>query len=108
MLASYNNIGVNAQWGDGKTFLFKRLEKELEGKYFFLTIKVLSVTIDTVEKFILNEINYLLEKESLFSITSSKIKWLLSQPALYNIGDVFLSASSYTKSFECIKKMFKR
>ncbi len=104
MLASYNNIGVNAQWGDGKTFLFKRLEKELEGKYFFLTIKVLSVTIDTVEKFILNEINYLLEKESLFSITSSKIKWLLSQPALYNIGDIFLSASSYTKSFECIKK----
>ena len=104
MLINHNIIGINAQWGDGKTFLFKRLEKDLKDKYIFLTIKVLSVTIDSVEKFILNEINYQLENESIFSITSSKIKWLLSQPALYNVGDVFLSASSYTRSFEYIKK----
>lgn len=104
MISKYNIVGINAQWGDGKTFLFKRLERDLKNEYRFLTIKVLSVTVDSVENFILNEINYLLEKESIFSITSSKIKDLLNQPILHNVGKVFLSASSFTNSFEQIKQ----
>jgi len=104
MILKYNIVGINAQWGDGKTFLFKRLERKLKNEYCFLTIKVLSVTIDSVEKFILNEINYLLEKESIFSITSTKIREVLKQPILHNVGNVFMSASSFTKSFEQIKQ----
>lgn len=104
MIYKYNIVGINAQWGDGKTFLFKSLERKLKDEYCFLTIKVLSVTIDSVEKFILNEVNYLLEKESVFSITSAKIKELLKQPILHNVGNVFLSANSFTKSFEQIKQ----
>lgn len=103
MLSKYNIIGINAQWGDGKTFLFRILEKDFENEYLFLKIKVLSVTIDSVEKFILNEINYLLEKQSVFSITSSKIRGLLDQPILHNVGNVLLSANSFTKSFESIQ-----
>ena len=62
------------------------------------------MTIDSVEKFILNEINYLLEKESIFSITSAKIRELLKQPVLHNVGNIFMSASSFTNSFEQIKQ----
>lgn len=104
MLWRYDTIGINAKWGDGKTYIFNLLEQEMKGKFLFVRVGVLSVTIDSVEMFILNEINHLLEKGRILSSSSSKIRKLLSQPVLYGVGDILFSSDSYTELFKQLKK----
>lgn len=104
MLWRHDIIGIDATWGDGKTFLLNLLEKELQNKCFFVRVGVLSVTIDSVESFILNEINHLLENAHILSSASSKIRKLLAQPILYGAGDMLFSSDSYTELFKQLKK----
>lgn len=104
-LRKYNVIGVESKWGDGKTFLFELLKEECKSKYFFVKIGVMSVTTDIVEKFILNEINHLLENENIFSLASQKINNLLSsQNSLSAVMDLLLKSNSYTNQIDILKR----
>lgn len=104
-LRKFNLIGVVSKWGDGKSFLFEMLKKECGSRYYVVKIGVMSVTIDTVEKFILNEINYLLEFENIFSSASTKINNMLSsQSSLSFVGDMFLTTHSFTDQIKVLKE----
>ena len=104
LLRKYNTIGVQSKWGDGKTFLFDMLEKECKSRYYFVKIGVMSVTVDNVEKFILNEINHLLESEGIFSLASAKINNLLSCQSTVNaVSGFFFKSKSFTDQV-CILK----
>lgn len=104
LLKINNVVGVNAKWGDGKSFLFKCLQKKCKNAYFFINVGVLSVTVDSVEKYILNEIDHILDANHILSSSSSKIKGLLSQPMLKGLGNVFFDVDSYTELFGDLKK----
>lgn len=101
-------IGVNAKWGDGKTLLINNLEKTLENDFIFVKIGVLSATIDSIEQFILNELDHLLDKAFILSSASSKIKTLLSQPIMRGVGNFFFDKNSYTELFASLKDDLKR
>ena len=104
-LRKYNLIGVISKWGDGKTFLFDMLAKECGSRYYVVKIGVMSITVDTVEKFVLNEINHLLELENVFSLASLKINNILaSQSTLTVVNDLFFNSNSFTKQINILKK----
>lgn len=108
-LRKYNTIGVVSKWGDGKTFLFKMLEQEINVPYYYVKISVMSVTIDTVEKIILDEINHILESKGIFSLASTRLKNILSSQSILNaVGGMFLNSSSYASQINVLKKDVKK
>lgn len=108
-LHKYNTIGVISKWGDGKTFLFKMLEQEINVQYYYVKIGVMSVTIDTVEKIILDEINHILESNGIFSSASTKLKNILSSQSILNaVCSLFLNSSSYASQINILKEDVKK
>ena len=51
-LQQFNTVGIDAHWGDGKSFLFKLFQEKYKTQYYFINIGVLSVTVDTIEKLV--------------------------------------------------------
>ena len=108
-LHKYNTIGVVSKWGDGKTFLFKMLEQKIDVPYYYVKIGVMSVTIDTVEKIILDEINHILESKGIFSSASTKLKDILSSQSILNaIGGLFFNSNSYAAQINVLKEDVKK
>ena len=108
-LRKYNTIGVVSKWGDGKTFLFKMLEQEINVPYYYVKIGVMSVTIDTVEKIILDEINHILESKGIFSSASIKLKNILSSQSILNaVSSLFFNSNSYASQIKILKEDVKK
>lgn len=107
-LHRYNTIGIVSKWGDGKTFLFKMLGQKVDVPYYYVKIGVMSVTIDTVEKIILDEINHILEREGIFSSASTKLKNILSSQSILNaVSSLFSISNSYAAQINVLKEDVK-
>ena len=101
-LQQFNTVGIDAHWGDGKSFLFKLLQDKYNDTYYFINIGVLSVTVDTIEKFVVDEINHILEENGIYSSASSKIKDFVKQPVFHDLGNLFVDSNSYTELFDTL------
>ena len=68
-LNNFSIIGINGEWGSGKSFLTDHLED-----FTLVKIDLLSCNIDEIQSVIINEIDKLLKNEGIFSPILSKIK----------------------------------
>lgn len=70
-------LGINAPWGNGKTFLIEKLKEDLvqetEHKYEFIEMDILSTTLDNVLEKLINELNLLLRKYGILSSHSGEL-----------------------------------
>lgn len=107
-LQQFNIVGINAHWGDGKSYLFKLFQDKSKDQYYFINIGVLSVTVDTIEKFVVDEINHILEENGVYSSASSKIKDFVKQPVFHDLGNLFVDSNSYTELFDTLSKDVQR
>nr|WP_318707568.1 P-loop NTPase fold protein [uncultured Treponema sp.] len=107
-LQQFNTVGINAHWGDGKSYLFKLFQDKSKDQYYFINIGVLSVTVDTIEKFVVDEINHILEENGIYSSASSKIKDFVKQPVFHDLGNLFVDSNSYTELFDTLLKDVQR
>lgn len=103
-LKTYNLIGINSVWGNGKSFLFEQLRKECKDKYFFICVNVLSMRVEKIETFVLDQVNHILEEKRIFSNASGKIKSILKQSFFHNLGELFFGTESYTEQIVELKK----
>ena len=87
------SFGINAIWGDGKTFLIKEIKK-IKTEYDFITIDLLSSTIDTIEQHILSEFNKLFERKKIYSSIPTTLKHFFDQ-------DFFLGAQKLIYTNPC-------
>lgn len=101
-IEQFNIVGIDAHWGDGKSFLFKLFQEKYKTQYYFINIGVLSVTVDTIEKFVVDEINHILEENGIYSSASSKIKDFIKQPIFHDLGNLFVGSNSYTELFDTL------
>lgn len=107
-IEKHNQVGLNAGWGNGKTYLYNLLKQQKSNDYFFIEVSVMSVTIDSVEKFIVNEINKVFEKDRIFSKSSSKLKNFLNQSFFQTLGDFFVESNSYAELIDDLKNDIKK
>ena len=72
-------IGVDAHWGDGKTFLIDRLcaLPEIRGRYEIVRINVLAGNEDEIELALMNEFDRILRRNHIFSLASKQMLKLL-------------------------------
>ncbi len=101
-LNRFEVVGLESLWGDGKTYLMKLFEQEYKVKFHFVFIGIMSVTCDSVESHIVNEINSILERNKILSIASRKLSALLKQPIFRGWDVFFVKEYSYSELFNAI------
>ena len=85
-LNNFSIIGINGEWGSGKSFLIDHLKN-----FILIKIDLLSCNIDEIQTVILNEIDKLLKNQGIFSPFSPKLKKIIQQGKLFeNISQLFV------------------
>ena len=91
-LSKADQIGVNALWGEGKSFLIRALanDKEVSKDYVFIQLSLLSCNVDDVQSVILNKIEQLLAENRIFSKYSRRLQRMSTKGGfLREVGEIF-------------------
>lgn len=102
-LEKYDIIGVDADWGNGKSYVFSML-KERKYAYSFVKVGVLTTRVDTIESFIVNELSSALEDRGILSRASSKLDYILKNSIWHGIDNLFFRSKSYESLINLIKE----
>lgn len=102
-LEKYDIIGVDADWGNGKSYVFSML-KERKYAYSFVKVGVLTTRVDTIESFIVNELSSALEDRGILSRASSKLDRILKNSIWHGIDNLFFRSKSYESLINLIKE----
>ena len=91
----FSIIGINGEWGSGKSFLTDHLKN-----FILIKIDLLSCNVDEIQTVILNELDKLLKNQGIFSPFSPKLKKILQQGKLFeNISQLFVKNNiSYSEA----------
>lgn len=111
-LAKFNLIGVNGEWGSGKTYLIECLqnEKEMQDKYEFINIYLLSCNLDNLPQILINELEKVLVKYGIYSRYSNSLRKILASNNFINsmFSSIFLDSNSFTASINGFKNEIKK
>lgn len=94
-------VGLQALWGDGKTFLCNYL-KSKNNDFYFISISLMTLQIDTVEKILVNELNSIFKRNRIFSLASSKVNNFIEKNVPHGLGEFLTKNESYTELYESI------
>lgn len=87
-LSIFPMIGINAPWGDGKSFLVDHLEKK---DYIVVKIDLLACNLDEIQTVLLNELDKVLKEQGYFSPFSPKLKKILKLSGITeNVGQLLV------------------
>lgn len=100
-LEKYPIVGLQGLWGDGKTFLCNYI-KNKNNDFYYISISLMTLQIDTVESILVNELNSLFRNKRIFSLASSKANNLIKQNIPYGLGELLTKDGSYTELYESI------
>ena len=91
----FSIIGINGEWGSGKSFSTNHLKN-----FILIKIDLLSCNVDEIQTVILNELDKLLKNQGIFSPFSPKLKKILQQGKLFeNISQLFVKNNiSYSEA----------
>ena len=101
-VADFKVIGINSFWGNGKTCLYEMFKKQNEESYYFISISVMTLKLDSVERFLVSEISRILEQNKIYSAASAKLSTFLYGDAFRGVGRFFTANSSYTEAFQTL------
>lgn len=100
-LKKYPIVGLQALWGDGKTYICNYL-KNKNNDYYFISISLMTLQIDTIEKILVNELNSLFKRKRIFSLASSKVNNYIEKNIPHGLGEFLTKNESYTELYESI------
>lgn len=77
-LKRFNIIGINAPWGEGKSFLFNKLKENHGDQYEIIEVDILACNFDELRITLISELEALMYKNKVISKYSSRLKKLMS------------------------------
>ncbi|APQ95845.1 P-loop NTPase fold protein [Clostridium botulinum] len=104
-LDMFDIIGINAEWGTGKTFLINELKKKIKDDYEIVEIDVLSCNLNELQLILIKEIEKIMYKNRIISKYSNKLKKFLADEKfmqkLWNL--IFPENYSYSETIKGFK-----
>ena len=97
-IKTFSVVGLESFWGNGKTYLYKLLNQNYKD-YYYISLCVMTVKTDTVETYIINELNAILEQNGILSSASTKLLSFLKTGNFYGLGNLLIKNNSYTQLF---------
>lgn len=99
-------VGINAGWGDGKSFLTDRLLKResIREDYEVIRMDLLVCNLDRIESILLEELNQLLQKHRIYTFSSQHLQKLLQvAPNTSWLSEIYPVKSSISGAFRELK-----
>jgi len=98
-LNSFNIVGVNGKWGDGKSFLVDELKETIRDEYEIIEIDILTCNLDELQLSLIKELEKVMNKNRIFSKYSNKLKdFLTDQTIISKLHSlIFTESSSYSE-----------
>ena len=111
-LNRFNIMGINGEWGSGKTYLMKYLqnEKDMQDKYEFVNIYLLSSNLDNLSQILINELEKVLIKYGIYSHYSNSLRKILASNNFIDtlFSSMFLDTNSFTASINGFKNEIRK
>lgn len=111
-LNRFNIMGINGEWGSGKTYLMKYLqnEKDMQDKYEFVNIYLLSCNLDNLSQILINELEKVLIKYGIYSRYSNSLRKILASNNFIDtlFSSMFLDTNSFTASINGFKNEIRK
>ena len=111
-LNRFNIMGINGEWGSGKTYLMKYLqnEKDMQDKYEFANIYLLSCNLDNLSQILINELEKVLIKYGIYSRYSNSLRKILASNNFIDtlFSSMFLDTNSFTASINGFKNEIRK
>lgn len=101
-LNKFSIVGLNGDWGSGKSFLTDQLKDD----FHMVKIDLLSCNLEEVQSLVISELDKVLKKEGVLSPFSPKIRKMLNQGGLLEkIGGLFIKDDVlFTEALEQFRK----
>lgn len=111
-LNKFNIIGINGEWGSGKTYLLECLqnEKDMNDKYEFVNIYLLTCNLDNLSQILINELEKVLVKYGICSRYSNSLRKILATNNFIDslFSSMFLDTNSFTASINGFKNEIRK
>ena len=111
-LNKFNIIGINGEWGSGKTYLLECLqnEKDMKDKYEFVNIYLLTCNLDNLSQILINELEKVLVKYGICSRYSNSLRKILATNNFIDslFSSMFLDTNSFTASINGFKNEIRK
>lgn len=106
---NFNTIGINAEWGTGKSFIVNQLYKKIRTQYEIIEIDILACNIDEILLILINEIEKVMYKHGMVSKYSKKLKSFIVEDSNINkvLGLFFHGNYSYSETIRGFKQELK-
>lgn len=111
-LNKFNIIGINGEWGSGKTYLLECLqnEKDMKDKYEFVNIYLLTCNLDNLSQILINELEKVLVKYGIYSRYSNSLRKILATNNFIDslFSSMILDTNSFTASINGFKNEIRK
>ncbi|SKC90516.1 P-loop NTPase fold protein [Maledivibacter halophilus] len=91
-------IGIDGEWGSGKSFLVNELKKKIKDKYEIIEIDVLSCDLNELQLVLTKEIEKIIHKHRIISKYSNKLKKFLGEDKFIQKLSNLIFPETYTYS----------
>ena len=100
-----NTIGINGEWGAGKSFITNKFIEKHKDEYIVVVINLLTCDVDSIPEILVNRLSSVLSENSIFSIYSNKLTKMFKTVDIYkDIAPMFFYDSySYGDIFSGFK-----
>lgn len=100
-----SSIGVEAVWGDGKSFLMEGVREKLEDEgYILITIDVMAIRLDNFPEYLIHELDATLFQHGRLSINSRALKHIIKASKLDVLSLLLGNTESwYAKLFDAFR-----
>lgn len=105
-------LGINARWGNGKSFLWSHLREDpvIQAEFEVLQVDLLTVNLDAIERILVDELEQLLQCYQIHPQSSYRLKAALSQDSWLRWASVLLTGQreGLSASFDALQKDLER
>lgn len=99
------SIGLEAEWGAGKTFLLQGLREKMARKCIFINVDVLAFHMDDYLQYLVNELDAVLRRYGIYSDNSKELKKIIESTKFKYFTFIWgKSDKSYVDTFSDFKK----
>ncbi len=102
----FNIVGLNGEWGTGKSFLIDKFKDKVRDEYEIIEIDVLSCNLNELQLIIVKELEKVMNKNRIMPKYSSELKNFLNNNkftiAISNL--LFSDNNTYSKTIEGFRK----
>lgn len=107
----YHILGIDSEWGNGKSLVINHLinDKDITKSYDFIKIDILSMNLDRLIDYLLEQIDIKLKKQGIYTLTSKYLISYLNNSQYGSFLSKFLGIdNSYSSLIDDITRQFNQ